>query len=95
MILANTEELHDKVETLLERIRLLEDALRALQSMVSTQPHPLLVNSLSGSNNSTSAIPVVLVQPDKVVSKPQNLVKEPDTRLDSSGKYCHLILSQF
>ena len=44
MILANTEELHDKIEELLDRIRSLEDALRTLQASVSTQPHPLLAH---------------------------------------------------
>ena len=44
MILANTEELHDKIEELLDRIRLLEDALRTLQASVSTQAHPLLAH---------------------------------------------------
>ena len=42
MILANTEELHDQIEALLDRVKLLEDALRTLQASVSTQPHPLL-----------------------------------------------------
>ena len=45
MILANTEELHDRIEGLLERIRTLEDALRTLQASVSTQPHPLLAET--------------------------------------------------
>lgn len=44
MILANTEELHDKIEELLDRVRLLEDALRTLQASVSTQHHPLLAH---------------------------------------------------
>lgn len=46
MILANTEELHDQIDSLLERIRALEEALRTLQASVSTHPHPLLVNSM-------------------------------------------------
>jgi hypothetical protein len=41
MILANTEELHEKNDLLSARIRELEDALRTMQ-MSSEQPHPLL-----------------------------------------------------
>jgi hypothetical protein len=42
LILANTEELHDRIETLCVRIRELENALRTLQESVSPDPHPLL-----------------------------------------------------
>ncbi|KAH0591557.1 hypothetical protein H2248_001613 [Termitomyces sp. 'cryptogamus'] len=42
LILANTEELHDRIETLCSRIRDLESALRTANHPVSDQPHPLL-----------------------------------------------------
>ncbi|KAG6919080.1 hypothetical protein DXG01_009333 [Tephrocybe rancida] len=42
LVLANTEELHDRIESLCGRIRELETALRTLQQSVSDQPHPLL-----------------------------------------------------
>ncbi|KAL0952109.1 hypothetical protein HGRIS_008740 [Hohenbuehelia grisea] len=42
LILANTEELHDRIDTLCGRIRELEDALRLLQASVSDEQHPLL-----------------------------------------------------
>ncbi|GLB43693.1 putative fungal specific transcription factor [Lyophyllum shimeji] len=42
LVLANTEELHDRIETLCTRIRELENALRSLQESVSDEPHPLL-----------------------------------------------------
>ncbi|CAK5268145.1 unnamed protein product [Mycena citricolor] len=42
IILANTEELHNRIMTLCNRIRDLENALETLQKSVSTQPHPLL-----------------------------------------------------
>lgn len=42
MILANTEELHDRIDLIMARNRELENALRALQDTVSDQPHPLL-----------------------------------------------------
>src|SRR5438309_1861367 len=41
-ILANTEQLHDKILELSERVRLLEDALGDMQLRVSNIPHPLL-----------------------------------------------------
>ncbi|KAF5369123.1 hypothetical protein D9615_010426 [Tricholomella constricta] len=41
-ILANTEQLHEKITVLSDRVRDLEDALQVLQSTCSNQPHPLL-----------------------------------------------------
>ncbi|KAF8073426.1 hypothetical protein FPV67DRAFT_1477758 [Lyophyllum atratum] len=41
-ILANTEQLHEKITVLSDRVRDLEDALHALQSTCSNHPHPLL-----------------------------------------------------
>ncbi|EGN98052.1 hypothetical protein SERLA73DRAFT_169135 [Serpula lacrymans var. lacrymans S7.3] len=41
-ILANTEQLHDKIITMSDRIRQLEDALESLQSQLAPDPHPLL-----------------------------------------------------
>ncbi|KAJ7146435.1 fungal-specific transcription factor domain-containing protein [Mycena epipterygia] len=46
LILANTEELHDRIEHLCGRIRELEDALRVLQETMSDRPHPLLRTDL-------------------------------------------------
>jgi hypothetical protein len=46
MVLANTGELHEKIEHLRSRVRELEDGLRALQSTASDQPHPLLREDL-------------------------------------------------
>lgn len=46
MVLANTEELHEKIERLCSRVRELEDALRTLQSTVSERTHPLLQEDL-------------------------------------------------
>lgn len=42
MILANTEELHGRIDHLTARIHELEAALRTLQSQVSDEPHPIL-----------------------------------------------------
>ncbi|KAJ7083350.1 fungal-specific transcription factor domain-containing protein [Mycena belliarum] len=46
LVLANTEELHNRIEHLCGRIRDLEEALRTLQESVSDQPHPLLRTDL-------------------------------------------------
>ncbi|KJA19220.1 hypothetical protein HYPSUDRAFT_44475 [Hypholoma sublateritium FD-334 SS-4] len=43
MILANTEQLHDRIDLIMARNRELENALRSLQGTVSDQPHPLLL----------------------------------------------------
>ncbi|KAF9476029.1 hypothetical protein BDN70DRAFT_996004 [Pholiota conissans] len=43
MILANTEELHDRIDAVSARNRELENALRILQESLSDQPHPLLL----------------------------------------------------
>ncbi|TFY53095.1 hypothetical protein EVJ58_g9643 [Rhodofomes roseus] len=45
-ILANTEQLHDKIKSMAERIRSLEEALGQLQSQHSTEGHPLLRQEL-------------------------------------------------
>ncbi|EAU85818.2 hypothetical protein CC1G_05035 [Coprinopsis cinerea okayama7 len=45
-ILANTEQLHEKIGQLSDRVRQLEDALQSLQSQVSPHPHPLLTPEL-------------------------------------------------
>ena len=42
MVLANTEQLHERIEQLCARIRELETGLRTLQASVSSEPHPLL-----------------------------------------------------
>ncbi|OCH85576.1 hypothetical protein OBBRIDRAFT_891076 [Obba rivulosa] len=45
-ILANTEQLHDKIKVMSERIRQLEDALLSLHQHHSNEPHPLLTQEL-------------------------------------------------
>ena len=41
-ILANTEQLHEKITQLGDRVRELEEALEVAQTVISNQPHPLL-----------------------------------------------------
>ncbi|KIY43676.1 hypothetical protein FISHEDRAFT_9564, partial [Fistulina hepatica ATCC 64428] len=45
-ILANTDQLHEKIAEMSNRIRQLEDALAIMQSAVSSQRHPLLEERL-------------------------------------------------
>ncbi|KAG6889814.1 hypothetical protein C0992_003929 [Termitomyces sp. T32_za158] len=45
-ILANTEQLHEKIGVLSDRVRQLEDALQTLQATHSPHPHPLLTSDL-------------------------------------------------
>lgn len=45
-MLANTEDLHDKIGQLSNRVRALEDALAESHASVSHDPHPLLTEEL-------------------------------------------------
>jgi len=45
-ILSNTEELHGEIQRLRGRVKELETALSELQAHVSTDPHPLLRDSV-------------------------------------------------
>ena len=93
MILANTEELHDQIESLQERIRALEDALRALQASVSTQPHPLLANSLlyvpPASSASANATPILSVNTPEQEAGPSRIVPQEEERdlIDTFGRF--------
>ncbi|KAF9449957.1 hypothetical protein P691DRAFT_666328 [Macrolepiota fuliginosa MF-IS2] len=45
-VLASTQELHEKIAELANRVRELEDALRGSHSQISNEPHPLLSDEL-------------------------------------------------
>ncbi|KAK0202818.1 fungal-specific transcription factor domain-containing protein [Desarmillaria ectypa] len=45
-VLASTQELHEKISDLANRVRELEDALRSSHSRLSSDPHPLLSDEL-------------------------------------------------
>ncbi|KAH6916246.1 fungal-specific transcription factor domain-containing protein [Coprinopsis sp. MPI-PUGE-AT-0042] len=45
-VLATTQELHEKINDLAQRVRDLEDGLRASHSQLSSEPHPLLSEEL-------------------------------------------------
>ncbi|KAF7302363.1 Zn(2)-C6 fungal-type domain-containing protein [Mycena chlorophos] len=51
LVLANTEELHDRIETLTSRVRDLEDGLRKLNESCTDRPHPLLKPELLAIKN--------------------------------------------
>jgi len=55
MILAGTEQLHERISQISARNRELEKALRTLQGTVSDQPHPLLVLRINTQQESPSA----------------------------------------
>lgn len=46
LVLANTEQLHERIEHLCTRIRELESALRGAQAQLSQEEHPLLRSDL-------------------------------------------------
>lgn len=99
MILANTEELHDQIDSLVERIRLLEEALRALQASVSTHPHPLLVNSMLDVPPlppplpmEAYPVPIVRIADDHPGSSSQEEDREVIDALGRSLLYLHFLL---
>ena len=53
-ILSNTEQLHGEIQSLRGRVKELEAALADLQAQVSTDPHPLLKDTLVLLSASTS-----------------------------------------
>ena len=84
MILANTEELHDQIEALLDRVKELEDALRSLQASVSTQPHPLLSQSDLGALH--IPIPPPTLIPASTTQRENSDPQTPDElSIDSQG----------
>ncbi|RPD64668.1 hypothetical protein L226DRAFT_565357 [Lentinus tigrinus ALCF2SS1-7] len=51
---ADVEDLKKKIETLTDRCKVLENALRTLQAAISDNPHPLLVDNPEDSSSSSS-----------------------------------------
>lgn len=45
-VLASTQDLHEKIQELANRVRELEDGLRTSHALNSTDPHPLLSEDL-------------------------------------------------
>ncbi|KAF8582754.1 hypothetical protein K439DRAFT_1618030 [Ramaria rubella] len=68
-VLANTEQLHDKIDALIGRVRQLENALEASHSHNSCDPHPLLRDELR----------IIATPIDSAISsEPEPIVKEEE-----------------
>jgi hypothetical protein len=86
-ILANTEQLHAKINQMRDRINTLEDALQALQSNFSRDAHPLLHEDLLHIKNSKPEFPShALARLESSPSLSDRKVSEPeeDGPLDSA-----------
>ena len=83
LVLANTEELHNKIDVMSARIRELEEVLRQIHSETSDLLHPLLADSVTvishGSPESSSSIN----SPEQHLP-PSNKV-DPDSDIDAFG----------
>ncbi|KAF9237081.1 hypothetical protein BU15DRAFT_88887 [Melanogaster broomeanus] len=84
LVLADTEELHNRIEVMSARIRDLEDALKQAHSNTFDRPHPLLAGSIT-------VIPqgnVPETSPDTSQSRGSNAAAtktEPDSVIDAFG----------
>lgn len=98
MILANTEELHDRIDHLTARVHELEAALQTLQSQVSDEPHPILrkdsfqglpslsVPSGSGTSPSADSAPPLVQVPEFPSPTPISTMKlDPAATVESCG----------
>ncbi|KAF7422349.1 hypothetical protein PC9H_010505 [Pleurotus ostreatus] len=95
-ILANTEQLHEKINQLCDRVKLLEEALEVLQARSSPDTHPLLAPELlrikSTFSTETEGIPSSLpsaVNPhptDNHPEEPPFIFGQNRSRLNDSGE---------
>jgi hypothetical protein len=79
-ILANTEQLHEKITQLSERVRQLEEALEAAQSTSSSQSHPLLSPDLLRIKTSQDLYTIsqsVIHPPDPSPSHKDDCLRDP------------------
>jgi hypothetical protein len=105
MILANTDELHDRIDRLTSYIRELEGALRTLQATVSRDPHPLLqkdlfhdlppltVTSRSGTSSARDPLPSSEQTPITYSPKASTIAPmdpDPAALTDFCGTICRL-----
>jgi hypothetical protein len=85
LVLANTEELHDRIEQLCTRIRELENALRTLQESVSEEPHPLLRTGVLQQKTPQTSLPdSASLPPPLPPTQPQILPELPPELVDNA-----------
>jgi hypothetical protein len=90
-ILADTEQLHEKIYEMSNRIRQLEDALAILQSSVTDQRHPLLSDELIKVKFGSESINARDIVPSDEDHAPQKSIDALGTlTLGSSGKLQYL-----
>lgn len=83
LVLANTEELHNKIEVMSARIRELEETLRQMQSEASDLPHPLLSDTITVISNDSPESSSSSSYPEQ---QPQHSNKaDPDSVIDAFG----------
>ncbi|KAG6916036.1 hypothetical protein DXG01_008759 [Tephrocybe rancida] len=80
-ILANTEQLHEKITVLSDRVRDLEEALQILQATHSPHPHPLLTPDLLRIKTSQD----LYITPQAQAHHPQQQDPTPDHLADSAA----------
>ncbi|KAF5387497.1 hypothetical protein D9757_006516 [Collybiopsis confluens] len=89
LVLANTEQLHERIEQLCSRIRELESALRGAQAQISDEEHPLLRSDLLGLKSPHASYPVRAqdLQPPFVSAVGAGVahISMPNNTLDSTG----------
>ncbi|KAG1831964.1 hypothetical protein DFJ58DRAFT_719530 [Suillus subalutaceus] len=83
LVLANTEELHNKIEVMSVRIRELEETLRQMHSEASDLPHPLLSDTITAISNDS---PESSSSSDFPERRPQSSNKaDADSVIDAFG----------
>ncbi|KAG2107871.1 hypothetical protein BD769DRAFT_1630572 [Suillus cothurnatus] len=83
LVLANTEELHNKIEVMSARIRELEETLRQMQSEASDLPHPLLSDAITVISNDSPESSSSSSYPEQ---QPQLTNRaDPDSVIDAFG----------
>jgi hypothetical protein len=90
-ILANTEQLHDKIFQLSDRVRQLEDALESLQASCSNQPHLLLAPELRSIKTSQDLYTSNSLQGGPATDK---VGPDGNQRDEASPRFVFAVLSQ-
>lgn len=85
-ILANTEQLHDKISELSDRVRQLEEALEQVQAQCSNQRHPLLAPDLLKIKTSQELYGTTPFPPPPSLNADSSTVVSPSTRQTELGE---------